>query len=552
MLRVVIHVTTEQGNGRDLEVPAEIPVHELAQLVGRALFASTDAPADASAARWTLQLEGGKPLHPDQSLADQSVFDGSYLALVDEDPIRSAGKDSSWWLESAIGSRFPLETDNVVLGRYDPKRPVPPGATLVELSQEPYGDRVSRIHARLERTSVGWSLTPVPNTTNRTQVNGQDVPRGESVAVGDNDVISLSRVRLTLRKQPISSRAIHASAQAFDQEDAGETQPETYDESEPPEPVQDEDSNDLTKPWLREPLVVLLAAGSLFAAGWALRARIAIRPTVAQAISATPYSSPMVTPPASPEPSATATTALSPAGGVTISAPAPASPEPTCTAAATQSPTTPIPPEARIEGVPMGKQSRQLSCELQSASDLSWYYGLPYTWEEIFLHVGHDPGGNPHVGFVGRSLNDAPGQLYPYGYGVYAEPIASALRELGLDARVHYGESRLWIQERIAEGNPVMIWAVGGMRVAPVEEWTASDGTVVRAVRLEHTYLVVGYERDGIWVHDPWDAQERFFPWEQFEASWDLLGRMAVVVYGRLEDAPAAASLASQTQTAHS
>jgi hypothetical protein len=47
---------------------------------------------------------------------------------------------------------------------------------------------------------------------------------------------------------------------------------------------------------------------------------------------------------------------------------------------------------------------------------------------------------------------------------------------------------------------------------------------------------VVGYDPDGVWVHDPWDAKERFYSWEQFEASWDLLERMSVTLHGRLRE----------------
>jgi hypothetical protein len=99
---------------------------------------------------------------------------------------------------------------------------------------------------------------------------------------------------------------------------------------------------------------------------------------------------------------------------------------------AAETPTPPgnnLPAEILLGEVPMGKQTRSLNCEFQTASDLAWYYGRPYTWDEIYQYVGHDVGGNPHKGFVGRSFDDQPGQLYPLGYGVYAEPIAAACRQ---------------------------------------------------------------------------------------------------------------------------
>ena len=189
-----------------------------------------------------------------------------------------------------------------------------------------------------------------------------------------------------------------------------------------------------------------------------------------------------------------------------------------------------IPAEVLLDRVPIGKQARSLSCELQCASDLAWYYGKPYTWEEIFQQVGHDPGGNPHKGFVGRSLDDRPGQVYPGGYGVYAEPVAQALRNLGLPADVHYGEPDRWVQEQLARGRPIMVWVTGGMVVRPVEEWKAADGTVVRGTPFEHACLVIGYKAEGVWVGDPWDGQRHFYPWDVFLRAWDLFDRMAIIV----------------------
>jgi uncharacterized protein YvpB len=189
-----------------------------------------------------------------------------------------------------------------------------------------------------------------------------------------------------------------------------------------------------------------------------------------------------------------------------------------------------LPEEILLAPVPQGKQARNLSCELQSAADLAWYYGKPYTWEEIFARVGHDPGGNPQKGFVGLSLDDTPGYVYPRGYGVYAEPIAEALRELGLDAEVHYRRSAEWVKGQVARGRPVMIWATGGMTARPTEEWVAEDGTTVLGVRGEHTFLVVGYDMGGVWVVDPWVGGRRHYDWEVFLRSWDILDRMSVVI----------------------
>ena len=75
-----------------------------------------------------------------------------------------------------------------------------------------------------------------------------------------------------------------------------------------------------------------------------------------------------------------------------------------------------------------------------------------------------------------------------------------------------------------------MVWATAGMVGAPVEKWTAADGTPIRGVRGEHTYLVVGYTPAGVWALNPWNAQRQFYAWAPFMAAWDLFERMAVIV----------------------
>ncbi len=191
---------------------------------------------------------------------------------------------------------------------------------------------------------------------------------------------------------------------------------------------------------------------------------------------------------------------------------------------------TALPSEVLLQDVPVGKQTRSLNCEFQTASDLAWYYGRPVTWEEIYQYVGHDTGGNPHVGFVGRSFDDKPGQIFPQGYGVYAEPIAGAFEKLGLQAQVFYGQSPEWVKAQLAAGRPVMVWTTSGMTVRPVATWTADGGVEVKGVPGEHTYLTVGYNASGVWVIDPYDGRRHHFAWATFQASWDLLDRMAVVV----------------------
>lgn len=198
-----------------------------------------------------------------------------------------------------------------------------------------------------------------------------------------------------------------------------------------------------------------------------------------------------------------------------------------------------VPEAFKLDKVPVGKQTRPLNCEFQTASDMLWYYGYPYSWDEIYALVGPDLNGNPHEGFVGNSLDDPPGGIYPDGYGVYAEPIARSIESIGLKAEVHYGESAEWLKQQIAAGNPVMVWATANMIVRPPEYWKTKDGQMIQGVRGEHTYLVFGYDREGVWVADPWDGKRHHYPWMAFLASWDILQRMSLIVSGPYQNASA-------------
>jgi uncharacterized protein YvpB len=206
---------------------------------------------------------------------------------------------------------------------------------------------------------------------------------------------------------------------------------------------------------------------------------------------------------------------------------------PTIPPTATPVPTVVVPvslPEAVRLEVPNRKQERTLNCELRSATDLAEYYGQRFTWEALFAQVGYDPNGDPNVGFVGRSIDDPSGGIYPNGYGVHAEPIARGLRGMGLDAIAHRGQSRAWLQTTLAAGHPVIVWATGGLDPSRRVEWQTRDGQTVWGVPFEHTFTAIGYDQDGIWLNDPFGGTTDYYPWATFETAWALLDHMAVTI----------------------
>ncbi|MFN8496449.1 MAG: C39 family peptidase [Anaerolineae bacterium] len=174
-----------------------------------------------------------------------------------------------------------------------------------------------------------------------------------------------------------------------------------------------------------------------------------------------------------------------------------------------------------------GAQTKSLTCESQSASDLARFWGKPITEMEFFNRLPRSD--NPFRGFVGSP--DAPaGSLPPVGYGVYAEPVADTLRSFGLNAEASQGKGVNWVRQEVAAGRPVLVWATYGFKSVPVKTYVPRDGQQVPIVQYEHTFLAVGYDASGIWVIDALDGQRKHIPYADFDRAWSLLGQMAVSV----------------------
>ena len=49
-------------------------------------------------------------------------------------------------------------------------------------------------------------------------------------------------------------------------------------------------------------------------------------------------------------------------------------------------------------------------------------------------------------------------------------------------------------------------------------------------VPYEHAILIVGYNREGLWINDPYDGTRTFVSADEFHRSFAYLGDMARVV----------------------
>lgn len=201
--------------------------------------------------------------------------------------------------------------------------------------------------------------------------------------------------------------------------------------------------------------------------------------------------------------------------------------------ASTPTPAVSATPPPRSAWVPvLGQlQTRNLSCESRSATDLARYWGVLVDELEFLEALGQSD--NPHEGFVGN-VDMPPGSLPPHGYGVYAEPVAATLRDYGLDARPVYHLGLDGIRTELLVGRPVLIWGTYLMRAYEPREWVSSDGQTSTVIPFMHTFLVTGFDQEGVFVLDAYDATVQYYFSDAFLNVWNDFDQMAVVVEGLL------------------
>jgi uncharacterized protein YvpB len=184
----------------------------------------------------------------------------------------------------------------------------------------------------------------------------------------------------------------------------------------------------------------------------------------------------------------------------------------------------PAPDEYYITGISGHRQNYSISCEASAAADWAAFFGEEAYESTIQFELPITD--NPDTGFVGN-VNDPWGQVPPYSYGVYAEPIAQTLRDLyELPAQAVKNFSLQEIKDEIANDQPVLVWVIGNMVVGIPAEYTDSAGNTVIVAAYEHAVILTGYSQDSIRYLN----NGRFFevPTDVFLNSWAVLENMAV------------------------
>lgn len=191
--------------------------------------------------------------------------------------------------------------------------------------------------------------------------------------------------------------------------------------------------------------------------------------------------------------------------------------------AAHAAPAQAVPDSYFIKGVPLYAQQHNLSCEYSAARMVTAYWGKGISESQFIRNIPVNA--NPHLGFRG-DIDGSGGWINDYG--IYAEPIASYLETQGFDTQVFYGGVDRLKQE-ISSGHPVMVWVTIALNYATPRSVNI-NGTTVKLVPGEHSVVITGYDKSGVYVNGPAEGIRTWFGWSDFLRTWGYFDQMALVI----------------------
>ncbi len=163
--------------------------------------------------------------------------------------------------------------------------------------------------------------------------------------------------------------------------------------------------------------------------------------------------------------------------------------------------------------VPFYYQQFAQSCEAASVRMALAYRGTSATDWQILQKFGYNPRSldkknniwdDPQKQFVGDVKGN---QGKGTGWGVYAEPVAAAVRSYGREATVRYGVSAAFVAGQIHQNRPVVLWGIWD-ESATQKTWKTPEGRTISGPIPMHVRLVVGVKGSpsnpvGFYVNDP-------------------------------------------------
>jgi len=198
MLRVTVNVRkADEILGQDIEVPAEIPVGQLTEMIAQGLGWNKDNPKDPVFYEVTAE-PSGRGVQPHETLAEAELWDGTHLVFkrIHKTHEHSPEPMSMACLRSRSGQSYLLDHSETVIGRGALGLDLLPGTGHINLGNEPTGRTVSRDHAHIVFDGTQWFLIPSAGALNETTVNAESVESGERRCLSDGDSLQFGGVLL--------------------------------------------------------------------------------------------------------------------------------------------------------------------------------------------------------------------------------------------------------------------------------------------------------------------------------------------------------------------
>jgi len=175
-------------------------------------------------------------------------------------------------------------------------------------------------------------------------------------------------------------------------------------------------------------------------------------------------------------------------------------------------------------------------CEITTLAMLVQYYGINKSKLDLLPEMKYDKTpvkmdsnkkiiywGNPNLGFVG----DVTGRTK--GFGIYHTSLLELLMKYIPTAIDLTGKSFEMLEDKIAEGIPVEVWTtINYQESVDWIEWDTSIGPI-RTTFSEHAVLLVGYDKDNVYVNDPLTGLSQMkINKALFIRTWEMMEKQAV------------------------
>jgi uncharacterized protein YvpB len=187
---------------------------------------------------------------------------------------------------------------------------------------------------------------------------------------------------------------------------------------------------------------------------------------------------------------------------------------------------------------PIISQNPELSngCEVTTLAMMLQYYGLKKSKLDLLQEMKYDKTpvkmdsnkkiiywGNPNLGFVG----DITGR--DMGFGIYHTALIDLLKKYIPTAVDLTGKSFEALEDQIAEGIPVEVWTT--ITYQDTVEWSIWDTSIgpIRTTLSEHAVLLVGYDKDNVYVNDPLSGLSQVkINKALFIRTWEMMEKQAI------------------------